>query len=132
VRWEYEPRTFVLERDGDRIVEACTPDFFLPELGIYIECTVAEQRYTNRKRRKIRTLRERFGLIAHEMYRQDVLRLGRRHGLRGLERVALQAKAATRRRRRAATRRRLLEDEADRAARLQDGPADVIERLDLL
>jgi hypothetical protein len=44
VAWEYEPHTFVLERDATgRTVEAFTPDFFLPDLGIYIECTVMRQ-----------------------------------------------------------------------------------------
>ena len=31
VPWQYEPRTFVLERDADgRVIEAFTPDFYLP------------------------------------------------------------------------------------------------------
>ena len=28
--WQYEPRTFPLRTDGDKIVEAFTPDFYLP------------------------------------------------------------------------------------------------------
>ena len=32
VPWDYEPTTFVLEEDEDgRVVEAFTPDFYLPE-----------------------------------------------------------------------------------------------------
>ena len=32
VPWDYEPRTFVLERDEEgRVTEAFTPDFYLPE-----------------------------------------------------------------------------------------------------
>jgi hypothetical protein len=32
IRWEYEPRTFVLSRNPDGSVrEAFTPDFYLPE-----------------------------------------------------------------------------------------------------
>ena len=42
--WEYEPHTFPLEHDEDgRLVEALTPDFYLPDAGIYIECTEMRQ-----------------------------------------------------------------------------------------
>ena len=52
VAWEYEAHTFVLERNVDGTVhEAFTPDFFLPELGVYVECTVMRQALTARKRR---------------------------------------------------------------------------------
>jgi len=38
--WEYEPHTFPLELDArGRLLEAVTPDFYLPEAGMYIECT---------------------------------------------------------------------------------------------
>lgn len=41
IAWEYEPHTFVLERDAEgRVREAFTPDFFLPALGVYVECTM--------------------------------------------------------------------------------------------
>ena len=44
VPWEYEPRTFVLEEDDEgRIVEAFTPDFYLPEQDLYLEVTVMKQ-----------------------------------------------------------------------------------------
>ena len=36
IRWAYEPHTFVLDRDeGGRIREAITPDFHLPDQGLY-------------------------------------------------------------------------------------------------
>jgi hypothetical protein len=88
IRWRYEPRTFLLEfRDG-RVTEACTPDFYLPDLDLYVECTVMDQRLTTRKNRKIRKLRERFGVDAEIMYRRDFVRLARRHRLPELERAA--------------------------------------------
>jgi hypothetical protein len=44
VPWDYEPRTFVLERDEEgQVVEAFTPDFYLPEQGLYLEVTVMKQ-----------------------------------------------------------------------------------------
>jgi hypoxanthine phosphoribosyltransferase len=91
IAWRYEPRTFPLEwRDGV-VVEACTPDFYLPELDVYVECTVMKQRLATRKNRKYRKLRKRFGVVAEIMYRRDFIRLGRKHGLPELERAALRS-----------------------------------------
>ena len=61
VPWEYEPRTFVLEEDDEgRVVEAITPDFYLPEQDLYVELTVMKQSLVTRKNRKLRKLRERY------------------------------------------------------------------------
>lgn len=80
IAWEYEPHTFVLERDADgRVLEAFTPDFYLPEQDVYVECTMMHQRLTTRKNRKIRKLRER-GVIVGILYRRDFERLRERHG----------------------------------------------------
>jgi hypothetical protein len=76
IRWQYEPHTFVLESRQGRVVAACTPDFYLPELDLYIECTMMRQPLTTRKNRKYRLLRERFGVNVEIMYRRDFLRLG--------------------------------------------------------
>ena len=78
--WEYEPHTFVLERDDDgRVVEAFTPDFYLPEQDVYVECTTMRQRLTAKKNRKIRRLRQQ-GVIVGVLYRRDFERLRERHG----------------------------------------------------
>jgi hypothetical protein len=45
----YEPRTFVLEDDDGTIVEGFTPDFYLPEADVYLECATAKQSLTTRK-----------------------------------------------------------------------------------
>jgi hypoxanthine phosphoribosyltransferase len=79
--WEYEPTTFVLERDPDGTVrEAFTPDFYLPEQDIYVECTTMRQRLTSRKNRKLRKLRAQ-GVLVTVLYRSDFERLRERHGL---------------------------------------------------
>ena len=58
IAWQYEPHTFVLEQNQDgSIHEAFTPDFFLPDLGVYIECTVMRSSLMARKRRKARKAR---------------------------------------------------------------------------
>jgi len=91
IAWEYEPRTFVLERRQGRVVEACAPDFYLPELDVYVECTVMKQSLVSRKNRKVRKLRQRYGVTVGVLYRRDILRLARTYGLGRLECVALRA-----------------------------------------
>jgi hypothetical protein len=73
LRWEYEPRTFVLRRAQDGgIAEGFTPDFFLPELGLYLEITTLRQDLTTRKHRKIRRTREQYpGTQVHILHRHD-------------------------------------------------------------
>ncbi len=50
IPWDYEPRTFVLE--------AFTPDFYLPEQDLYLEITTMKQSLVTKKNRKMRRLRE--------------------------------------------------------------------------
>ena len=51
-------RSFVLEKDEEgRILEAFTPDFYLPEQDLYLEVTVMKQSLVTRKNRKIRKLK---------------------------------------------------------------------------
>jgi hypothetical protein len=77
--WEYEPRTFVLEETDGRIKEGFTPDFYLPDADVYIECTAMKQSLTNRKNRKVRKLRER-GVVVTVLYKRDIERLRERYG----------------------------------------------------
>ena len=83
VPWQYEPRTFVLEQDGDgRTVEAFTPDFYLPEQDLYVEITVMKQSLVTRKNRKLRKLRERFPNVNVKLfYKRDIERLAERYRL---------------------------------------------------
>jgi hypoxanthine phosphoribosyltransferase len=80
IPWEYEPTTFVLERNEDGTIrEAFTPDFYLPDQDIYVECTTMRQKLTARKNRKLRKLREQ-GVLVTVLYRRDFERLRERHG----------------------------------------------------
>jgi hypothetical protein len=88
IAWLYEPHTFVLERDPDGSTRrAFTPDFFLPEIGLYLECTVARRRLTTRKRQKVRAVRRLHGVLVEIVYRTDFEALARRWGLADLERA---------------------------------------------
>jgi len=59
IRWEYEPRTFPLRYDEQgNIVEAFSPDFYLPDSDLYVELTTMKQSLVTKKNRKVRLLRE--------------------------------------------------------------------------
>ena len=83
VPWLYEPTTFVLERDAEgRVIEAFTPDFYLPEQDLYLEVTVMKQSLVTRKNRKLRKLRERYpGVQVKLFYKRDIERLAQRYRL---------------------------------------------------
>lgn len=83
VPWQYEPTTFVLERDDQgRVIEAFTPDFYLPEQGLYVEITVMKQSLVTRKNRKLRKLRQLYPDTRVKLfYKRDIERLAQRYGL---------------------------------------------------
>lgn len=83
IAWEYEPHSFILEQDEDgRVLEAFTPDFYLPEQDTYLEVTVMKQSLVTRKHRKIRKLRERHPDIKIKLFtRRDFERLSRKYRL---------------------------------------------------
>ncbi len=58
VEWVYEPKSFPLTWEGDRITEMFTPDFYLPGLDLYIEVTTLKQSLVTKKNRKLRLLRQ--------------------------------------------------------------------------
>lgn len=77
LRWTYEPTTFALRRHPDgTIAEAFTPDFFLPDLALYLELTTMRQKLVTRKNRKARMLRELYPNVNLRLiYRRDYLRM---------------------------------------------------------
>lgn len=89
IAWEYEPRTFVLSWNADGSVrEAFTPDFYLPDFDVYVECTVMRPSLASRKRRKARIVRESHGVTVEILFERDFARLARRWNIAGLERAA--------------------------------------------
>ena len=69
VRWEYEPHTFPIlcNLDGD-VVESFSPDFYLPDLDLYLEMTTLRQRLVRKKNRKLRRLRELYPAINIKLF----------------------------------------------------------------
>ncbi|MFN8629332.1 MAG: hypothetical protein U0838_03150 [Chloroflexota bacterium] len=83
VRWEYEPDTFPIgwSLDGD-VVESFSPDFYLPEMDLYVELTTLKQSLVRKKNRKLRRLRElypdvRIKLFYARDFRMLLLKFGR-------------------------------------------------------
>jgi hypothetical protein len=86
VRWEYEPRTFPIlwNLDGD-VVESFSPDFYLPELDLYLEMTTLKQRLVRKKNRKLRRLRELYPDIRIKLfYARDFRAIMLKYGRLGL------------------------------------------------
>lgn len=81
VQWLYEPRSFPLRWEGDRVVEMFTPDFYLPELDLYLELTTLKQSLVTDKNRKLRHLKEQYPDINVKLlYRRDIHRLLAKYG----------------------------------------------------
>ena len=80
IAWEYEPVTFVLETDDDgRVSEAFRPDFYLPELNLFLEVTTMRQELVTKKNRKVRKLRQRYPDVNVRLfYRRDIEALGQK------------------------------------------------------
>jgi hypothetical protein len=83
IAWEYEPRTFILERDGEgNPVQAFSPDFYLPAYDLYIEITTLNQKLVTKKNRKVRRLREQYPEVKVKIfYQRDYQALLVKYGL---------------------------------------------------
>jgi hypothetical protein len=83
VAWEYEPRTFPIRYDHKgHVIEAFTPDFYLPEFDLYVELTTMKQSLVTKKNRKVRMLRELYpGINIQVFYEKDFQNLVFKYGL---------------------------------------------------
>jgi hypoxanthine phosphoribosyltransferase len=81
VEWLYEPQSFPLNWDNDRVTEMFTPDFYLPELNIYVELTTLKQSLMTSKNRKLRKLKELYPNINIKLLtKNDIANLLASHG----------------------------------------------------
>lgn len=83
VSWVYEPDTFPIgwNLEGE-VVESFSPDFFLPDMDLYLELTTLKQKLVRKKNRKLRRLRElypdvRIKLFYARDFRMLLLKFGR-------------------------------------------------------
>ena len=83
IRWEYEPHTFpILWNLDGAVVESFSPDFWLPDLDLYLEMTTLRQKLVRKKNRKLRRIRElypdiRVKLFYARDFRALMLKFGR-------------------------------------------------------
>jgi hypothetical protein len=86
VRWEYEPHTFPIlwNLDGG-VAESFSPDFWLPDLELFVELTTLRQSLVRKKNRKLRRLRELYpGVRVKLFYGRDFRALMLKYGKLGL------------------------------------------------
>jgi bifunctional protein TilS/HprT len=82
VRWHYEPRSFTLREEDGQLLEAFTPDFYLPDYDQYIELTTLRQSLATYKNRKLRLMRERHPEINVKLLnRRDLFALLAKFGI---------------------------------------------------
>ena len=69
ILWEYEPTTFPIAWDDEGYVrESFTPDFYLPDYGIFIELTTMKQSLVTKKNRKVRLFEEHYPNIPIKLF----------------------------------------------------------------
>ncbi len=83
IRWEYEPTTFPIQWDGQgKVIASFTPDFYLPDMDLYIELTTMSQKLVTKKNRKVRRLRELYPEVNVKIfYQKDFRKLLFKYGI---------------------------------------------------
>jgi hypoxanthine phosphoribosyltransferase len=83
IRWEYEPHTYpILWNLDGAVIESFSPDFWLPDLDLYLEMTTLRQKLVRKKNRKLRRIHElypdiRVKLFYARDFRALMLKFGR-------------------------------------------------------
>lgn len=83
IPWQYEPHTYPLETDAHgHVLVAFTPDFYLPDEGLYIELTTLRPKLMRQKHAKLRRLQELYPDLRIKLFRrQDVRDLMFKYGI---------------------------------------------------
>ncbi len=75
IEWVYEPQTFPLKWDAEgRVVEAFTPDFYLPQQDLYIELTTLRPHLATRKNRRLRRMKELYPQVNLKLFKRGSMR----------------------------------------------------------
>lgn len=91
IEWKYEPKSFPLVWAGNTAVEMFTPDFYLPDLDMYVELTTMKQSLVTAKNRKVRLLKELYPDVSIKLlYKKDYHRLLAKYGYGPLGRARVQ------------------------------------------
>ncbi len=97
IGWEYEAHSFPIQWDKDgRVLEAFTPDFYLPEFDLFVELTTMKQANVTKKNRKVKLLRTIYPHVNIKVfYQKDLQNLIFKHGLADREMTAAPATGST-------------------------------------
>ena len=69
VAWRYEPVTFPISWNADgAVVESFAPDFYLPEIDLFVELTTLKQSLVRKKNRKLRHLRQLYPEVRVKLF----------------------------------------------------------------
>ena len=69
VVWRYEPVVFPISWSADgAVIESFAPDFYLPELDLYIELTTLKQSLVRKKNRKLRWMRQLYPEVRVKLF----------------------------------------------------------------
>jgi len=69
VAWRYEPDVFPISWNADGVViESFAPDFYLPEIDLYVELTTLKQSLVRKKNRKLRWMRQLYPEIRVKLF----------------------------------------------------------------
>ncbi len=90
ITWEYEPTTFPIAWDDEGYVrESFTPDFYLPDYGIFIELTTMKQSLVTKKNRKVRLFEKHYPNIPVKLfYGKDYKALLAKFGITAQDRTS--------------------------------------------
>ena len=83
IEWRYEPDVFPISWNANgAVIESFAPDFYLPDIDLYIELTTLKQSLVRKKNRKLRHLRQlypelRIKLFYARDFRALMLKYGR-------------------------------------------------------
>ena len=90
IAWQYEPHTFVLDRNAaGHPTEAFSPDFYLPDYDLFIEITTLRQKLVTKKNRKVRRLQALHPEVRVKiLYQRDYLNLLVKYGLESPDQLA--------------------------------------------
>lgn len=85
ISWDYEPTTFPITWDDEGYVrESFTPDFYLPDYGVFIELTTMKQSLVTKKNRKVRLFEKHYPNIPIKLfYGKDYKALLAKFGIAG-------------------------------------------------
>ncbi len=71
IKWIYEPVSFPLKWGSGSIKMMFTPDFYLPDLDVFVEITTMNQKLITKKQRKVKLARKLYPLKTFKLINEQ-------------------------------------------------------------